>query len=158
MSTFLQRNTNELNELKRKSIPNAKNATKKRVDEIIKLYTERTLSNVATTENLPKGLTPSEKNIYDKAFQKYKDKIKKTKETKPLHERMTETREKKEEEGKQYKKRGRQKRNTYFVMYDLYIIDDKDRMSSKSGFKAFGKYSYLWNYEQLSATIQIVSE
>ena len=48
MSKFLQRNINELNKLKRNSTQNANNATKKRVDEIVKLYTERKLSNVAT--------------------------------------------------------------------------------------------------------------
>ena len=53
---------------------------------------------------------------------------------------MTETRAKKEEEeGKEYRKRGRKKRNTYFVMYDLYIISDKEKMKSNPAFKAFGK-------------------
>ena len=129
MSKFLQRNINELNKLKRNSTQNANNATKKRVDEIVKLYTERKLSHVATAENYIKGLTSTDKKVYDKAFQKYKDNMKKIKDTKPLNQRMTETRSKKEEEeGKEYKKRGRKKRNTYFVMYDLYIIGDKEKM------------------------------
>ena len=43
-------------------------------------------------------------------------------------------------------------------MCDLYIIGDKEKMKSKPAFKAFGKYYYLWNYERLSATVQIVGE
>ena len=102
MRKFLQRNINELNNLKRNATQNAHNATKKRVDEIIKLYTERKLSNVATAENYIKGLTSADKKAYDKAFQKYKDNIKKIKDTKPLNQRITETRSKKEgEEGKE---------------------------------------------------------
>ena len=71
---------------------------------------------------------------------------------------MTETRAKKEGEGKEYKKRGRKKRNTYLVMYDLYITRDKENMKSKPAFEAFRKYYYPWNYERLSATIQIGEE
>ena len=81
-----------------KSTHNANNATKKRVDEIVRLYTERKLTNVATAENYIKGLTSTDKKVYDKAFQKYKDKIKKIKDAKPLNQRMTEARAKKEEE------------------------------------------------------------
>ena len=64
---------------------------------------------------------------------------------------MTETRAKKEGEGKEYTKRGRKKRNTCFVLYDLYVIRDKENMKSKPAFKAFGKYFF---YERSSATIQ----
>ena len=69
MSKFLQRNINELNKLKINSTQSATIATKNRVDEIIKLYTERKLSNVATADNLIKGLTSTDKKVYDKAFQ-----------------------------------------------------------------------------------------
>ena len=78
MSKFLQRNISKLNKLKRKATQNANNATKKRVDEIIKLYTERKLSNVATPQNLIKVLTSTNKKVYDKAFQKYKDSMRKS--------------------------------------------------------------------------------
>ena len=47
---------------------------------------------------------------------------------------------------------------TYFVMYDLYIVGNKERMKSKPAFKAFGQYYYLWNYERLSATVDIGEE
>ena len=168
MSKFLQRNINELSKLKRNSTQNANNATKKRVDEIVKLYTERKLSNVATAENYIKGLTSTDKKVYDKAFQKYKDNIKKIKDTRPLNERMAEARannKKGEGGGGKYRKikdneyRGNKARkNTYFVMYDLYIIGDKKKMKSKPAFKAFDEYYYLWNYERLSATVDIGEE
>ena len=50
------------------------------------------------------------------------------------------------------------RKNTYFVMYDLYIIGDKKNMKSKPAFKAFDEYYYLWNYERLSATVDIGEE
>ena len=55
------------------------------VDEIIKLYGERKISNIATAENLIKGLTSSNKKVYDEAFQKYKDSIKELKKKQPLN-------------------------------------------------------------------------
>ena len=95
MSKFIQRNINELNRLKQSNTKNSNKATVKRVDEIIKLYTERKISNVATAENLIKGLTSDDKRTYEKAFKKYKDNINKFKETKPIKERIAETKEKK---------------------------------------------------------------
>ena len=100
MSKCLQRNINELSKLKRNSTQNAHIATKKRVDGIIKLYTERKLPNVATAENLTKGLTSTDKKVYGKAFQKYNDHIKKIKDTKPLNQRMQEARTQTEAEGR----------------------------------------------------------
>ena len=38
------------------------------------------------------------------------------------------------------------------------IIGNKERMKSKPAFKAFGQYYYLWNYERLSATVDIGEE
>ena len=87
----MERNINELKKLKRKQVNDRTTKTNiKRIDEIIKLYTDRKISNVATAENLIKGLTSSDKKVYDKTFQKFKDNIKKFKETKPLNERMNE--------------------------------------------------------------------
>ena len=96
--------------------------------------------------------------MYDKTCQTYKDNIKKFKEHKPLNQRIAETRAEKEAEGKDYKKRGMKKKNTYFVICDLYVIGYKAKMKSTPAFKAFGKYYYLWNYGRLSATIQMVGE
>ena len=107
MSKFIQRNINELNRLKQSNTKNSNKATVKRVDEIIKLYTERKISTVATAENLIKGLTSDDKRTYEKAFKKYKDNINKFKETKPIKERRAETKEKKRDK-------------TYFVNFQIY--------------------------------------
>ena len=96
-SKFIKSNIISLGRLKRFQITDdTTKATQKKIDEIIKLYTERNISNVATTENLIKGLTSANKKIYDKAFQKYKKNIQKFKETKPLRERMAESKKKKQ--------------------------------------------------------------
>ena len=55
------------------------------VDEIIKLYGERKISNIATAENIIKGLTSSNKKVCDEAFQKCKDSIKELKKKQPLN-------------------------------------------------------------------------
>ena len=96
MNKFVQRNINDLKRLKQKNVSeNTSQANKKRIDELIKLYSNRKITNVATAENLIKGLTSDNKKTYDKAFQKYKDNIKKFKESKPLNQRMAETKERK---------------------------------------------------------------
>ena len=77
------------------------------VDEIIRLYGERKISNIATAENLIKGLTSSNKKVYDEAFQKYKDSIKELKKKQPLNQRMAETKK-------------RKKKNTYLISFYLY--------------------------------------
>ena len=158
MSKALERNIGYLTVLRRKSSRTAKPSDLRKIDRVVNLYTERKISNVTTAENLIKGLTSTDTKVYDKAYQKYKDNIKKFKENKPLNQRMAEVRAYKEAEGKEYKKRGMKKKNTYFVTCDLYIIGDKEKTKSKPAFKAFGKYYYLWNYERLRATIQMVGE
>ena len=179
MSKFLQRNINESNKLKRKSTQNAHNATKKRVDEIIKLYTERKLSNVATAENYIKGLTSTDKKVYDKTIQKYKDNIKKIKDTKPLNERMAEARAKEEEDKagiKQYRKtkgveyrktkgnelRARYKTKTYFIQFMLYTASEESKdtkikdtkIKSKPAFKHRLMNFYTKTFDNLNVTIQ----
>ena len=84
MNKFIVSNANQLRRQKVQNIEGATKANVKRIDEIIKLYGERKISNIATAENLIKGLTSSNKKVYDKAFQKYKDSIKELKEKQPL--------------------------------------------------------------------------
>ena len=108
MNKFVERNISELKKLKRKQINDkTTQANKKRIDEIIRLYTERKLSNVATAKNYIEGLTSTNKKIQDKTFQKYKDNISKLKDTKPLKERRAEAKKKKE-------------KKIYFVDFILY--------------------------------------
>ena len=95
MNKFWVRNISELKKLKGKRINDkTTKATKKRIDEIIELYTERKIANVATAENYIKGLTSDNKRIYDKTFEKYKSTIQKFKEQKPLNKIMEETKKK----------------------------------------------------------------
>ena len=95
MNKSILRNIDELRRLKRVNIEGATKANVKRIDAIIKLYSERKISNRTTAENLIKGLTSSNKKVYDKAFQKYKDSIKELKEKQPLNQRMAEARKRK---------------------------------------------------------------
>lgn len=109
MTKFLERKISYLKGLKQKNTTNTTTkATKKRLDEIITLYADRKISNITTAENLIKGLTSSNKKIYDKAFQKYKDNIKEFKEKKPLNERLKEAKDK-----------------TYFISFLLYYSRTK---------------------------------
>ena len=146
MNKFVERNINELKKLKRKQITDkTTQATKKRIDEIIKLYTERKLSNVATAENYIKGLTSTNKKVYDKTFQKYKDNIIKIKETKPLKERMNETKK-------------RNKKKTYFVDYQIFTYYKGDLKESgikqKPAFTHQGVHYFIWNFDAKSVTIK----
>ena len=143
MNKFVVSNINQLKKLKQKSIGDTTTqANKKRLDEIIKLYTERKISNVATAENLIKGLTSSNKKVYDKAFQKYKDNINKFKEAKPLKERMAETKKRKQ-------------KNTYFVTFDLYTVRQPKSQKMKPAFKLpDGRHFYIDSFKVRSATVK----
>ena len=93
---FVERNISELEKFNHKQITGATTkATQKRIDEIMKLYIERKVSNVATAENLIKGFTSTNKKVYDKTFQKYQDNVQKFKETKPLKEKNRGSKKKK---------------------------------------------------------------
>jgi hypothetical protein len=93
---FIKSNITSLTRLKRSQISDdTTRATQKRTDEIMQLYTDRKISNVATAENLIKGLTSPKKKIYDNTFQKYKDNIRSSRKQNPLKERMAESKKKK---------------------------------------------------------------
>ena len=141
MNRLILRNLNDLRTLKRENIEGATKANVKRIDEIIKLYGERKISNIATAENLIKGLTSSNKKVYDKAFQKYKDSIKEFKEKKPLNQRMAETKK-------------RKKKNTYLVSFQLYKRGVPEERKQKPAFRANGFAYYLVSFDLHSATIK----
>ena len=145
MSKFIQRNINELKRLKQNNTKNSSKATVKRVDEIIKLYTERKISNVATAENLIKGLTSDDKRTYEKAFQKYKDNINKFKEAKPIKERIAETKE-------------RKKDKTYFIYFQIYTWRSPRNEKMKSAFSNNGVKYYIDSFDVKQATIKIKEE
>ena len=141
MNKFIQRNINQLKRLKTKTTEGATKATVKRIDEIIKLYTERKISNKTTAENLIKGLTSDSKKQKDKALQKYKDSIKELRERQPLNQRMAESRK-------------RKKKNTYLVNFLLYVIMDRKDMKMKPAFTVNGDSYYLQGSRSQSATIE----
>ena len=92
---FIKSNITSLTRLKRSQISDdTTRATQKRTDEIMQLYTDRKISNVATAENL-KGLTSPKNKTYDNKFQKYKDNIQSSRKQNPLKERMAESKKKK---------------------------------------------------------------
>ena len=127
MNKFLERKVSYLKGLKQRNTTNTTTkATKKRLDEIIKLYTDRKISNIATAENLIKGLTSSNKKTYDKAFQKYKDNIKEFKEKKPLSERLQEAKDK-----------------TYFISFMLFTTRTPKSGNMKPSFTQGGRVYYL---------------
>ena len=141
MNKFIASNVNQLRRLKAKNIEGATKANVKRIDEIIKLYGERKISNIATAENLIKGLTSSNKKVYDEAFQKYKDSIKELKEKQPLNQRMAEAKK-------------RKKKNTYLVSFYLYKRGSPEERKQKPAFRANGVAYYLVDFDLRSATIK----
>ena len=70
MNKFIEGNVNELRRLKAINIEGATKANVKRMDEIIKLYGERKISNIATAENLIKGFTSSNKKVLSPGISK----------------------------------------------------------------------------------------
>ena len=143
MNKFIQRNINQLKRQKTRSIEGATKATVKRIDEIIKLYSERKISNKTTAENLIKGLTSDNKRAYDKALQKYKDSVKELKERQPLNQRMAEARKKKE-------------KHTYLINFLLYTVRKPKNEKIKPAFNVNGKAYYVESFDLRSATIKAV--
>ena len=150
MSKFIASNIIQLQKLKQKSITSTTTQTnKKRIDELIKLYTQRKISNVATVENLIKGLTSSNKQQYDKTFKKYKENISKYKETKPLNERMNESKK-------------RKRNRTYFVDFQLYTYVKgnlkEQGIKQKPSFTHQGLHYFITTFQIQNATITIKSD
>ena len=57
MSKFIQRNVRQLRQLKRELATDANQTTNNKLNQIIQFYEQRKIGNVATAENLIKGLT-----------------------------------------------------------------------------------------------------
>jgi hypothetical protein len=143
MNKFLVRNISELKKLKGKRINDkTTKATKKRVDEIIELYTERKIANVATAENYIKGLTSDNKRIYDKTFEKYKSTIQKFKEQKPLNKRMEEAKKKNQ-------------KNTYFINFEVFTTRKPVNEKIKPSFKYLNQPYYIDSFDIGNATITV---
>ena len=138
MNKFIQSNLVKLNHLKDKVSEGANKATQKRIDEIIKLYQERKIGNIATAENLIKGLTSKNKRTYEKAFEQYKDTIPKIKKSRPLNERLAETKS----------------QNTYLINFQLYTTRKPRNEKVKPAFKRFEAAFYIEKFDIRQATIK----
>ena len=141
MNKFISSNGNQLRRLQTKNIEGTTKANVKRIGEIIKLYGERKISNIATAENLIKGLTSPNKKVNDKTFQKYKDSIKELKKKQPLNQRMAETKK-------------RKKKNTYLINFYFYKRGTPEEKKQKPAFRANGFAYYLVDFDLHSATIK----
>ena len=143
MNKFLVRNISELKKLKGKRINHkTTKATKKRVDEIIELYTERKIATVATAENYIKGLTSDNKRISDKTSEKYKSTIQKFKEQNPLNKRMEEAKKKNQ-------------KNTYFINFEVFTTRKPVNEKIKPSFKYLNQPYYIDSFDIRNATISV---
>ena len=107
MNKFVESNVRKLNKLKQERINNANKstqATKNRLNQIVTLYKDRKIANVATAENFIKNLTSTNKRTAEKARDKYNEQIKDLKKSKPLNERIAE----------------KKSMNSYLVNFQLY--------------------------------------
>ena len=76
MNDFVRKHIDDLKALKTKSITDkTTQATIKRIDQIIKLYSERKIARVSTAEKFIKGSTSTDKKTCDKTFNEFKNKI-----------------------------------------------------------------------------------
>ena len=146
MDKFVRKHIKELKDLKQNKITErTTKATVKRIDQIIKLYTDRKIARVSTAESMIKGLTSTDKKVYDKTFQKYKDSINKWKETQTLSSRLSEAKKRKE-------------KKTFFVeyvLYDYYAGDMRESaIKTRKAFTHLGVTYFPISFEATTATIK----
>ena len=126
MNKFIRSNLNNLNKLKEQTTKDVNKTTKKRIEHIIKLYGDRLIMNIATAENLIKGLTSKNKKIYDKALKRYKEIL------------------------EELKNNG----NTYLVNFQCYNIRDPAKAKIKPAFSKGGRHYYIENFDIRQATVK----
>ena len=140
MSKSIESNVRKLNKLKQDRI-NASSkitqATKNRLNQIVTLYKDRKIANVATAENFIKNLTSANKRTAEKARDKYNETIKDLKKSKPLNERIAENKGK----------------DTYLVNFQLYTTR-KSRNTIKPAFKKIGEQFYIEKFDIRQATVK----
>ena len=91
MSKFIQSNVRQLKQLKRELATDVNQTKNNKLNQIVNFYEQRKIGNVATAENLIKGLTSQNNARYNKALKKYNDNLSEWKAAKPLNERIQET-------------------------------------------------------------------
>ena len=146
MNRFVASQVVQLKVLKKRNVTNATTqATKKRIDQIIKLYTDRKIAKISTAESMIKGLTSTDKKVYDKTFQKYKDNIDKWKGANTLSQRFSEAKKRRE-------------KKTFFVeyvLYDYYTGDMREStIKTRKAFTHLGVTYFPISFKATTATIK----
>ena len=124
------------------------NKTKqKKVNEVIRLFEERKITQNTTAQKLIKGLLSPKPAEYQKALTQYKENIDKWKENEPLNKRMASAKE--ESKRKQKKKR-------YLIDFLFYKYANLYEMEEKRNIAVYDDYNrgFVWiNYEVRQASI-----
>ena len=129
MDKFVEKHIRDLKKLRDKNITaRTTQATKKIIDQIIQLYTDRRIARVSTAESLIKGLLSTDKRTYDKAFEKFRENIDKWKGSETLSKRLTEAKKKKQ-------------KKTYFIEFLIYWYYKGDL--KESGITAKKTFTHL---------------
>ena len=114
------------------------NKTKqKKVNEVIRLFEERKITQNTTAQKLIKGLLSPKPAKYQKALTQYKENIDKWKENEPLNKRMASAKE--ENKRKQKKKR-------YLIDFLLYRELDKEKLTNKSNIAFYDDYDRIFRW------------
>ena len=125
------------------------NKTKqKKVNEVIRLFEERKITQNTTAQKLIKGLLSPKPAEYQKALTQYKENIDKWKENEPLNKRMASAKE--ENKRKQKKKR-------YLIDFLLYKYAGLIEMKEKRNIAFYDDYNrgFVWiNHEVRQASIK----
>ena len=124
------------------------NKTKqKKVNEVIRLFEERKITQNTTAQKLIKGLLSPKPAEYQKALTQYKENIDKWKDNEPLNKRMASA---KEENKRKHKKK------RYLIDFLLYVELDKEK-AKKINIAFYDDYdrAFGWiNYEIRQASIK----
>ena len=127
MSKFIQRNVRQLKQLKRELATDVNKTTNNKLDQIVKFYEQRKIGNVATAENLIKGLTSQNKTRYNNALKKYNSNLSEWEKAKPLGERIRETRNS----------------DTYLINFQLYTTRKPKNSKFRPAFTKNGRTYYI---------------
>ena len=144
------------------------NKTKqKKVNDVIRLFEERKITQNTTAQKLIKGLLSPKPAEYQKALTQYKENIDKWKENEPLNKRMADAREENERKKKPprfMRKVGddedltaNQKKKRYLIDFLLYRGAHSAERENKSKIAFYDDYdrAFVWiNYDVRQASVK----
>ena len=129
------------------------NKTKqKKVNEVIRLFEERKITQNTTAQKLIKGLLSPKPAEYQKALTQYKENIDKWKENEPLNKRMAGAKE----ENKR-KQKENQKEKRYLIDFFFYVELNKEK-AKKSDIAFYDDYDRIFgwvNHEIRQASVKL---